>query len=67
MAGGLQNHLQNLHLCADDGDVVGNAAKAHAIVGELGHVCLQDVTEKDVGKLFHGMIRGKCPMSQTMF
>ena len=50
MAAALQDHLFALQACIGDGDVAGNAQKAHGIVGDIGHVCLQDVTEKDVGK-----------------
>ena len=49
MAGGLLAKLQNLHSTFSD-DLQGGATKAHDITGDLGHVCLQDVTEKDVGE-----------------
>ena len=49
MADGWQTQLANLHSCITGGDVQGYATKAHDITGALGHMCLQDVTEKDVG------------------
>ena len=50
MAGLLPGKLRNLHSCLNSGDLQVGANKAHDITGDLGHVCLQDVTEKDVGE-----------------
>ncbi len=50
MAASLQDHLLDLQTCICSSDVRANASNAHGIVGDIGHICLQDVTEKDVGK-----------------
>ena len=50
MVAGLAAKLQKLHFCVNSDDLQGGATKAHDITGDLGHVCLQDVTEKDVGE-----------------
>ena len=46
---GLQNNLADLHACLQGDDPASNAHKAHNIVGDIGHYCLQDVTDKDIG------------------
>ena len=52
MAGvNLQGDLLALHNCLRSDVPVTNAQKAHDIVGDIGHACLQDVTGKDIGKL----------------
>ncbi len=50
MAASLQNELQNLHSCLSGDDLVSNATKAHDVTKTLAHICLDDVTEKDIGE-----------------
>ena len=48
---GLQSSLADLYGCLNTDNPSLNAQKAHDIAGDVGHVCLQDVTEKDIGML----------------
>ena len=50
MAAGLQDQLRNLFSCISSDDPVVGGRNAHNIVGDIGHKCLQDVTEKDIGE-----------------
>ena len=50
MAGELGEKLTSLHACVSgDGDE-GGPVLAHDLVGDVGHICLQDISEKDIGK-----------------
>ena len=50
MAGELGEKLSSLHACVRSEDDDGGPAMAHDLVGDIGHICLQDIVEKDVGK-----------------
>lgn len=47
----LLDNLRALHACLKSDDPPGDAVKAHNIVGDVGHTCLQDVTERNIGNL----------------
>ena len=48
MAAELEKELDELHLCLADTTQSGSA-RAFDIVGNIDHICLQDVTDKDIG------------------
>ena len=50
MATGLQDQLHNLIDCFKCEDDVIAGQTAHNIVGDIGHYCLEDVTERDIGE-----------------
>lgn len=53
MAANLQEYLNDLHDCLAGESSQDNVSKAHAITGDIGYYCLQDVNTKNIGK--HGL------------
>ena len=50
MAAKLDGYLRELIRCLDGEVLQDSAITAHDIVGDIGHCCLHDVTDKDIGE-----------------
>ncbi len=50
MAAGLESRLSELHACFQGDPSVGGP-RSYGIVGTIAHICLEDVSEKEIGNL----------------
>ena len=50
MAEGLEEKLLELKESFSKEDSISGSQKGHDIVGDIGHICLHDLTEKDIGE-----------------
>ena len=50
MAASLQALLAGLHTAVRENERSVAAQKAHDIVGDVGHICLQEIRENEVGE-----------------
>ena len=53
MAAHLEEKLSELNSCFSKQETIFNAQKSHELVGDIGHICLQDIGVKDIGDIFN--------------
>ena len=67
MAAKLPGFLRELHQCLDGEGLQDNAIAAHDIIGDIGHCCLVDVTDREIGEMVRNSMHEKCTMNMNLF